>query len=321
MEATGILDLCFPDKPDNVPKNLEHAYQYWIGNLTLLRKLARENNVRAKEIQKLRYDRHTKPHKLKVGDKVLIKVHGIREHEDIKLRQQFKGVYTIVSFLSPTNVILCDGNGTQLSRSVYINNIIKYKDRKTYSTSEDQPDRLDDSDETQSDDDNVSLSGQSESDNTAQQPYNACGVDHDVEDQTRLPHDDDGVDHEIERDTQEQPLLDKSEDDDDDRDHSDDGGGIVDLPFSDLDDESLRDTMEDPVDTTQSQNKLMIENNRYEGIRKVYRKRVLSCGGVEYYLSWAKCPNKKHRCWIKRDDLSPALQDYVDSRKLPCTYK
>ena len=153
-----------------------------------------------------------------MGDKVFIKVHGIREHEDIKLRQQFKGVYTIVSFLSPTNVILCDGNGTQLSRSVYINNIKKYKDRKTYSISEDQPDRLDDSDETQSDDDNVSLSGQSDGGNTAQQPYNACGVDHDVEDQTRLPHDDDGVDHGIERDTQEQPLLDKSEDDDDDRD-------------------------------------------------------------------------------------------------------
>ena len=26
VEATGILDLCFPYKPDNAPKNLEHAY-------------------------------------------------------------------------------------------------------------------------------------------------------------------------------------------------------------------------------------------------------------------------------------------------------
>ena len=57
---------------------------YWFDNLKLLRKLARENNVRAKEIQELRYDRHTKPHKLKVGDKVFIKVHGMREHEHIK---------------------------------------------------------------------------------------------------------------------------------------------------------------------------------------------------------------------------------------------
>ena len=101
VEATGILDLCFPDKPDNVPKNLEHAYQYWIGNLTLLRKLARENNVRAKEIQKLRYDRHTKPHKLKVGDKVLIKVHGIREHEDINYDNSSRGYIQL--FLSFTN--------------------------------------------------------------------------------------------------------------------------------------------------------------------------------------------------------------------------
>ena len=90
VEATGILYLCFPDKPDNVPKNLEYAYKYWFDNLTLLRKLARENNVRAKEIQKLKYDSHTKPPKFKVGDKVFIKVHGINEHDDRKLRQQFK---------------------------------------------------------------------------------------------------------------------------------------------------------------------------------------------------------------------------------------
>ena len=37
-------------------------------------------------------------------------------------------------------------------------------------------------------------------------------MDHDVEDKTRPPHNDGGVDHEIERATQEQPLLDKSED-------------------------------------------------------------------------------------------------------------
>ena len=105
-----------------------HNYKYWFDNLTLLRKTARENNVRAKEIQKLKYDRHTKPHKLEMGDKVLMKVHGIKEHDDIKLRQRFKGVYTIVPFLSPTNVILCDGYGKQLPRSVYIHILIKYKD-------------------------------------------------------------------------------------------------------------------------------------------------------------------------------------------------
>ena len=72
--------------------------------------------------------------------------------------------------------------------------------------------------------------------------------------------------HENERATHEQPLLDKSEDNRDDRDHSDDGGGVVDLPFSDLDDESLRNTVDDFEDTTQIHDQPVIENNSYEGI-------------------------------------------------------
>ena len=89
----------------------------------------------------------------------------------------------------------------------YINNIKKYKDRKMYSTSEDQPDRLEDSDEDQSDDESVSVSDQSENENTTQQLHSECSVDLDVEDQTRPPHDDGGVDHEVERVTQEQTTF------------------------------------------------------------------------------------------------------------------
>ena len=120
-----------------------------------------------------------------------------------------------------------------------------------YGTSEDQPDRLEDSDEAQSDDESVSVSDQSENENTTQQLHSECGVDHDVEDQIRPPHDVGGVDHEIERVTRGQSLWGKSEESCDDRDNSDDCGGVVDLPFSDLDDESLGDTMEDLEDTTQ----------------------------------------------------------------------
>ena len=61
----------------------------------------------------------------------------------------------------------------------------------------------------------------------------------------------------------------KSEDSRDNRDHSNGGGGGyggVDLPFSDLDDESLRDTVEDLEDPTQIQDQPVIENNSYEGI-------------------------------------------------------
>ena len=97
---------------------MENAYKYWVDNLTLIRRLTRENNIRAKQNQKIQYDKHTRPHGLKVGDKVFVKVQGLRENEDIKLRQQFKGVYKIDYFLSPTNVMLSDVTGKQMSRSV-----------------------------------------------------------------------------------------------------------------------------------------------------------------------------------------------------------
>ena len=47
--------------------------------------------------------------------------------------------------------------------------------------------------------------------------------------------------------------MDKSVENSDDCDNSDDCGGVVDLPVSDMDDESLWDTMEDLEDTTQIQ--------------------------------------------------------------------
>ena len=54
-------------------------------------------------------------------------------------------------------------------------------------------------------------------------------------------------------------------------------------------------------------------------LKKVYRKRKLSSGDIEYYLSWANHPAKKYRCWVKRDDLSPALQKCMDIKNIPCT--
>ena len=128
VEPTYILNLSLLDRPDNVPTNFENAYKYWFDNLTLIRRLARDNNIRAKLSQKLQYDKHTIPHGIKVGDKVFVKVQGLRENEYIKLCQQFKGVYKIDYFLSPTNVMLSDEYGKQLSRSVYINNLKKYND-------------------------------------------------------------------------------------------------------------------------------------------------------------------------------------------------
>ena len=90
---------------------MEHAYQYWFDNLTLLRKLARENMICSKQKQKIQYDRHTRPHNFIVGDKVFIKILRLKDNQDGKLRPQYRGIFTIKSFLSPSNVILTDDNG------------------------------------------------------------------------------------------------------------------------------------------------------------------------------------------------------------------
>ena len=128
-EATSVLYLCLPEVPENVHKTMEHAYHYWFDNLTLLRKLARENMICSKQKQKIQYDRYTRPHNFIVGDKVFIKIHRLMENDDGKLRPQYKGIYKIKSCLSPSNVVLTYDNGRQLSRSVYINNLKKYRER------------------------------------------------------------------------------------------------------------------------------------------------------------------------------------------------
>ena len=112
----------------------------------------------SKKKQKIQYDRHTRPHNFRVGDKVFIKINRIKENEDSKLRQQYRGIYTINSFLSPTNVILTDENGRQLSRSVYINNLKRYSDRKQFNIADDQLVQQNGLDNAQSEEDNSSLS-------------------------------------------------------------------------------------------------------------------------------------------------------------------
>ena len=106
-----MLDVCLPEVAGNVHKTSEHAYKYWFHILTLLHKLARENMICSKQKQKIQYDRHTRPHNFRVGDEVFIKMYRLKETEDSKLRQQYRGIYTINSFLSPSNVILTGENG------------------------------------------------------------------------------------------------------------------------------------------------------------------------------------------------------------------
>ena len=91
-----------------------------------------------------------------MGDKVFIKIHRLKENEDSKLRQQYRGIYTINFFLSPSNVILTDDNGRQLSRRVYKNN--KYSDRKPFNIADDRLVQQNGLDNSQSEEDDSSLS-------------------------------------------------------------------------------------------------------------------------------------------------------------------
>ena len=116
----------------------------------------------SKQKQKIQYDRHTRPHNFRVGDKVFINIHRLKENEDSKLRQQYRRIHTINYFLSPSNVILTDDNRRQLSRSVYINNLKKYSDRKQFNIADDWLVQQNCPDNSQSEEDNSSLSDQSE---------------------------------------------------------------------------------------------------------------------------------------------------------------
>ena len=51
-----------------------------------------------------------------------------------------------------------------------------------------------------------------------------------------------------------------------------------------MDDDSL---VEEVRDMSQQQGKPAIQNDEYHQVKKVYRKRKLSSGDIEYYLTWA----------------------------------
>ena len=108
--------------------------------------------------------------------------------------------------------------------------------------------------------------------------------------------DNDDMNHDVEDSTHQQLL---SADGGIDQDGQEDECVDSDLPFSGLDDDSL---VEEMKDISQQQGKPTIQNDEYHQVKKVYRKRKLSSGDIEYYLSWANQPAKKYRCWVKRDD-------------------
>ena len=264
-ESTSGLDLCLPEVPENVPKTIEHTYKYWFDNLTLLRKLARENMICAEQKQMIQYDRHTRTHNFIVGNKVLIKIHRLQENEGNKLRPQYRGIYTITSFLSLSYVILTDDNGRQLSRSVYINNLKKYSDRKQFNVADDQLVRQNGLYNSQSEEDNSSLSDQSEYENEIPQ-HSENDVNHEVVNSNQH-QDNDDMNHDVEDSTHQQPL---SVDSGIDHDGQEDECVDSDLPFSGLDDDSL---VEEMKDISQQQGKPTIQNYEYHQVLKKFIER------------------------------------------------
>ena len=209
----------------------------------------------AKQKQKIQYDRHTRPHNFRVGDKIFIKIHRLKENVDGKLRPQYRGIYTKNSFLSPSNVILTDDNGRQLSRSVYINNLKKYRDRKQFNVADDQLVRQNGLEE-----DNSSLSDQSEYEDEIPQ-HSENDVNHEVVNSNQ--HQDNGdMNHDVEDSTHQHPLsCDSGIYDDGQEDELFDR----DLPFSGLDDDSLVDEMKD---ISQPQGQPTIQNDDYHQVFK-----------------------------------------------------
>ena len=170
------------------------------------------------------------------------------------------GGYTINYFLSPWNVISTDDNGRQLSRSVYINNLKKYSDRKQFDIADDQLVQQNGLDNFQSEEDNSSLSDQSEYEDEITQ-HSENDVNHEVVNSNQ--HQDNGdMNHDVEDSTHQQPL---SVDSGIDHDGQEDECVDSDLPFSGLDDDSL---VEEMKDISQQQGKPTIQNYDYHKFKK-----------------------------------------------------
>ena len=112
--------------------------------------------------------------------------------------------------LSPSNFILIDDNGRQLSRSVYINNLKKYSDRKQFNIADGRLVQQNGLDNSQSEEDDSSLSDQSEYEDGKFPLHIENDVNHEVVISNQ--HQDNGdMNHDVEASTHQQPLSGDSE--------------------------------------------------------------------------------------------------------------
>ena len=279
IQTRDILDMQLPYIADNIAVNEQQAYAYWFENLKKVRKFAAENIRNAKEIQKQNYDKHARSHSFNVGDYVYIKVEKWNENDDTKLKNFYKGRYKIVKFLSDTNVILSDEKGKQLPRSVYINKLKKCKIRKEIPIPESNKEK------------NSDLNG------TRVSIERDMDYESDSSDSNTIIYDNQSQQSDISDN-----KLDRSSNDE-----------II--------EDSDTTLIQNPIDNAPNDEYFQSDNDKYpmERVHKIYRKRILADGKVQYYVSYKNYPAKKDRVWINEKDMNPELQKYASNRKLQIT--
>ena len=310
------LDLQLPYIPDNVTKSKQQAYKYWSDNLQHIRNIAAQNINEAKKKQKHFYDRTARPNPFKIGDKVFMKVEKWDQNSDTKLKDYYKGKFTIVGFHGDTNAILVDEKGKRMQRSVYINKLKKCVDRISQTTAKYSRHKGESKQKTD-DIESIPLNRVEERD------CDQCS-DSDYDGDTIIDESDSEFDSTIDEvDVTENSLIDKRTVKYDEgliENSENTVNSVTDAHIHRCDTETVSNTSDkEPIVNKPTEEYFEDDIGTVEPIHKVYRKRILSDGRTQYYVSFKSKRAKKDRIWINETDMTPSLQDYARNRKLQLT--
>lgn len=303
MPMRDVVDVCVPRIPENAAKNTKQAYTYFLDKVERIRKYAVDNMHCAKQHQEKYYNKHCRRNYFSPGDKVYVKICGNKVNDDPKLKQQYEGPYIISEFISPTNAILLDKNGNKLPRSTLINNLKRCQVRKQF----DKPTVA--SHISSSDTEVASFHNDTDDNNDDDEsPYNSD--DSSASDRSTLSDVDADDEDDTEMDWQEEENNKHSVSQGEEKTLQDDTS----LPNTS---QAEDDTIVQSHGTAPAKEQHQLTDDTFHEIKTVFRKKVLPSGEEQYYVSFRHAPAKKHRQWISRNDLTPELKAYVDSKKLP----
>ncbi|MGL1886778.1 MAG: reverse transcriptase domain-containing protein [Reichenbachiella sp.] len=318
VNMRDIVDVHLPDIPENIAKTKEQAYKFWLDKLSTVRSFAKENIAIAKKIQKRNYDaRGTKRNPFSIGDHVYIKVEHWPEQADSKLKNYYKGRYTIVGFQSDTNAILADEKGKHLPRSFYINKLKKCKVRKQIPANKHQQ-RPNSESSTSSSETEIAYSDvQNDSDRNSNTEHNISEEDESPDGESNSDNCQHNISDQTDTDENSESMSDvdstSSNNEQPQKSTSDAFIQKPDTQTSEVDNEKIADNF--PTDEYFSDENDS-KNAAYHPIAKIFRKRILPDRSTQYYVSYKHHPAKKDRVWINESDMSPELQQYARNRKL-----